>query len=73
MKNQLKDSYTVIADTESNKDILNSLKISFKEDYQKRTGQSYLRLFFNNSQDHNEIIETLNTYNIMSYNDQVLD
>jgi len=73
MKNQLKDSYTVIADTESNKDILNSLKISFKEDYQKRTGQSYLRLFFNSSQDHNQIIETLNTYNVMSYNDQVLD
>ena len=73
MTSKLLDSYTVIADTESNKDILNSLKISFKEDYQKRTGQSYLRLFFNNSQDHNQVIETLNTYNIMSYNDQVLD
>ena len=73
MTSKLFDSYTVIADTESNKDILNSLKISFKEDYQKRTGQSYLRLFFNSSQDHNQVIETLNTYNIMSYNDQVLD
>tara|TARA_R100001460_G_scaffold50448_1_gene88767 strand:+ start:417 stop:638 length:222 start_codon:yes stop_codon:yes gene_type:complete len=73
MTSKLLDSYTVIADTESNKDILNSLKISFKEDYQKRTGQSYLRLFFNSSQDHNQVIETLNTYNIMSYNDQVLD
>ena len=41
MTSKLLDSYTVIADTESNKDILNSLKISFKEDYQKRTGQSY--------------------------------
>ena len=73
MTSKLLDSYTVIADTESNKDILNSLKISFKEDYQKRTGQSYLRLFFNSSQDHNQVIEALNTYNIMSYNDQVLD
>ena len=73
MEQKLFDSQSVVADTESNKTILNELKIAFKEVYQKRSGQSYLKLFLTESQDHDEIIEELNRWQVQSFVDRVLD
>ena len=73
MEQKLFDSQSVVADTESNKTILNELKITFKEVYQKRTGQSYLKLFLTESQDHDETIEELNRWQVQSYVDRILD
>ena len=73
MKQKLFDSQTVVADTESNKTVLNALKIAFKEDYQKRSGKSCLRLFLTESQDHDETIEELNRWQVQSFVDRVLN
>ena len=72
MEQKLFDSQTVVADTESNKTILNELKIAFKEVYQKRTGTGYLKLFLTESQDHDETIEELNRWRVQSFIDRVL-
>ena len=73
MDQKLFDSQSVVADTEANKTILNELKISFKEVYQKRSGQSFLKLFLTESQDHDETIEELNRWQVQSFVDRVLD
>ena len=73
MKQKLFDSQSVVADTESNKTVLNALKIAFKEDYQKRSGKSFLRLFLTESHDHDETIEELNRWQVQSFVDRVLD
>jgi len=73
MEQKLFDSQSVVADTESNKTILNELKIAFKEVYQKRSGQSFLKLFLTESQDHDETIEELNRWQVQSFVDRVLD
>ena len=77
MEQKLFDSQTVVADTESNKTVLNALKIAFKEDYQKRSGKSFLRLFqvlfLTESQDHDETIEELNRWQVQSFVDRVLN
>ena len=73
MKQKLFDSHSVVADTESNKTVLNALKIAFKEDYQKRSGKSFLRLLLTESQDHDETIEELNRWQVQSFVDRVLN
>ena len=72
MKNQLIDSHTVVTDRESNRTILNELKIAFKEVQNPRTGTSYLKLFLTESQDHDETIEELNRWRVQSFIDRVL-
>ena len=73
MKQKLFDSQSVVADTESNKTVLNALKIAFKEDYQKRSCKSFLRLFLTEAQDHDETIEELNRWQVQSFVDRVLN
>ena len=73
MEKKLFDSQTVVADTESNKCILNELKIAFQKVYQKRSGKSFLKLFLTESQDHDETIEELNRWQVQSFVDRVLN
>ena len=64
---RLIDADTIVVDRESNKTILKELKISFKPVRNEQTMTKYLKLFLNEAQDKDLILQELNRWQVQTF------